>query len=1545
MKKPFLSLILCICLTVAASVLNAQSDERGMWIWTLTDEIINDYFDDNGTSREELLSFIAAPHGDPNHKITRLYMSAYNYLRYQPKKMRRFLADMNYRGISIYVVLSDPRFALPDKADPGDTPPYNLDKAYNQKFMDMIEFYDTDTQVRTGIIPFLERTALNHEKLTGIMLDIEPHLLGSGNFAEVKYAWDLDDGAHDFPVIWHTYLTGLQYCRDKIDEYNINYPDSQIVFSDACPAFFDDKYNPSHPQNSLTADVLDKVDFYTVMAYNDNQTFVRNISAGEIAEAAGVSKKCVITLETTKNIRFLDDIADALTFWEEGYVSLENTITYLKSNFASSPGFDSISIHSYADNDTPLRGYQHLTPSGPGNPDASGANAPVITLRSPNGFLIDGVDFSAANGMQIAWEAFIPQTQSYKVELCYALESQRNHPTLWQSQVFFSQTYSAPSSANQMITGSYTWNPPSDVKSIVDSVSGQRDGILIFAKITYISNNLSSFDTTDYGLAVNEGDFDWSPPLKAAIDPGIYENGNYQSLQMLADKDANLHAVWYVYWPAAQKGIYYAFSSDFGETWTTPELLSVTSDMTDSNIAPKPAFDLRDDYAVVVWREETGNAWPTLPLVELDIALGTRSATGKITWQSSQTVNTGVGNCVDINSPDVALDANGSAHVVWQSFRTSWYSYIDYAKFTYVAPTWTQTEYRPINVVVHGNNVLRTPSIALSGSGQIHVVWGLYHPVSPHYMSIQEKSFISGVWGDSVTTVFTHSYTSDQRFTQNADYPPNVSPIYLPKIKAKDDVLYLVWQLTTLQIGDLNNDLPASDSRIYFAKRGISDTTWTVSSSPIAANGYAPDLSLWDNDGSVLTSPIVQVVYSNDFQVYAYDKEQDGTRVPVYEGKLNFIESADGGTTWTAPDVFAQNDPVDNDGLGIRLPYMNNSFNGEQGWHIFSYPFIFTSETGITTTCWVNAREEEGTGIIFNNDKIFRSRNKFVVTEPNPPFVNLTDQSGNFRLSWNIPQTNGIVPSGYYLRRVTNNDFANTTILNDGNPIRQLNFIDNDSSIAAGNYYRYQLRYAAGATGQSFWSNGSNAIKVTQDLYIEDFENDSNGDRYSDITRFKYGSIPDSLALTDLQLPLSQRYAGDSGDGNCLRVTFDNDSLTNPQYGAGVALIFPTVMDFSDYGSIDLAIKFNNVQPGAQARDITISVAEAESEEGFEMTATIANDSNWHELHLFFDEARKSSPAVDETNNITNVLELDRIQSLNINVYGPPNTSFFIDGIRLNKTPFVDIKVDPVINAFPIGNNGTIKGEVLNPSQPVEIEFGNAADPYYLLIYSDGYMVDSDGNYVLDNEGKKIPVENDGLINTLMTGADDPHYNIPIKVWTKSFGPVRFSTSAYPAGYPPTQGFFWRGYNFNRAVEELENDSTALDTFDFYDNESGSFVEGTDEGEYAFDLDGDGFSENDDYFADDPTILLAESPAWLFLPFRDTGNPAVEPDNDAIVMYDYDDTTWRVLASSSLGSNAHRLELYFAAYIGLKQTMYSFPQHQAAYGTFSTRIYFDLINN
>jgi len=199
MKRLIVGLIAGCILAAVAFSSDVIGAERGLWVWSISERIVDDFVahDSSITLWEDFISFIEAPHGNPDARITNVYMSTYTYTILQPEYMRLFLAEMNSRGFKVYIVLADPEFSIPRDYDDERG---NIRPDFEEKIDKIITF-----QKKSGVV----------ERYTGIMLDMEPHLLQGPPGALMDFF-----NPNDFPVIWSTYLNDLEYGWEAVQEYN-----------------------------------------------------------------------------------------------------------------------------------------------------------------------------------------------------------------------------------------------------------------------------------------------------------------------------------------------------------------------------------------------------------------------------------------------------------------------------------------------------------------------------------------------------------------------------------------------------------------------------------------------------------------------------------------------------------------------------------------------------------------------------------------------------------------------------------------------------------------------------------------------------------------------------------------------------------------------------------------------------------------------------------------------------------------------------------------------------------------------------------------------------------------------------------------------------------------------------------------------------------------------------------------------------------------------------------------------------------------------------
>ena len=1657
-KTLLLLFTICFTLNTVSSLVYSQNKERGIWVWSNTESIIEDYIQNDHfvNTWENFISFCEAPHGNPDARVTNIYMSAYSYMRFQSENMRQFLADMNSRGFKVYVVLADPYFIIH----------YNL-------FHGMIDH----------IILFQENSKPN-ERFAGIMLDIEPY-----QFTGTPL--DFED-SEDFQQIWDAYIDEiLTYCKTKVDAYNAaNSP--SISFSDAVAWWYDipDDWDGDSTDEILMNDILPLVSFYTVMAYKD--TLYENdgivpITSGEIDACEIQGIECVIGVETMP----LDD--ERLTFYEEGHYELEEILNDIynpdneSGEYFDNESFGGFSIHHYANNAISEEGYQNL---GPTVDD----HAPIITITSPNGVEVEGISFS--NDFTVSWESKIPDNKNYDVEISYKFQSELDNDSIAWTVIDTDTNISnsiTSSSSTFHVNGEYTTS---------------TDRIIIKAEISYSSpeDPLTTSDRTNFGIGINE-----VPDLTSWSDTIPIEYPGYpQGMKVIFDNDSVFHAAYYRYYDRNyDPGVYYARSEDQGTSWShvnlTPNNYTYDGDYIQSTWPRRPVISKYNNVIAIAWVEDTiqDNDGFTDRVICLQINDGYGNSDN---WLNNK-IDVITQSSDIVSNVDVHVDSNGDIHLVWEAYYDgSDLSRIEYVKYSYNSSSeqWTAGSIEVVSQNSSEYYFLRTPSVTTSAYG-IHAIWGEYrtegtvyslgnYAVNEHFNSYPETTPInwshsisgfnwevygtgavssaiiedpdngankfirikedlsgssngfgvaqrnnfsptinlmiseisfkirtnlstpvsakitaeiitdaiespgfyltfslpvaeyydipdndsgnwttltfpaedltyseatwahpnltnirkvqirfasgtynslsnaeididdfevietettsydpamiivsntkSGSWGTE-KEISIHEYTVEQLFSGASTDTIVNYPVYFPKIASLGDYVYSTWQFTTL--GSPDNDSLEEFSSVYFSKLDVSSSSndWD-NETLLSSSGYAPALSVWNNSGT----PTVQIVYSSNFDEYIPNE--------AHTGNLSYIESVNQGSSWSTAINIVQGSGT---ATGVRRPYTNNSFSGIRGWHFMSYPFIFTDENGISTCNWINGDLEEYCKI----------RGSVLLNVAYPPFADLSDNDG-FVIKWRPPDTS-YAPTGYKLRRIPDNNFSLAYDLNSGNTIDALSYYDNDG-ITAGTHYRYQISYLVDSIS-SIWTTLSNAIKEDDFLLLDDFELINDNDTYTGNTYSFFDAYKPITAEITTDDYISGSYS--------MKITYtDNDSSLIK--GAVATIEFPTIMDFSSYGSIDLKLKFVS---GVE-RKIKVTVEEFSSEQRFTIGSSImpVDDGEWHSYNLYLDQV--------EPENTGTTLDLNDIKKLNFvtwtedvdgNSVPDEGTSgsitYYVDDIKLNGSkrgdPILIVSPTSITVAEAISNPGFVSGKMISEDlTPVTIEFGNAPEPWSIRVYTPSEIYDNEGTpYILRKDGL-VRYDNDS--DTLYS-----QYNMPIKVWCKNYGPPGFLdndgnivNSEYALhGYPPIDNdYFFRGYDFDNDGE-ISNLLYPIPGVR-------DFIEGYGPGQYPFDLDGDGFTPGDNFFYETYNRdYIGEEPVWLFVPVYK--HPTIPMDENAIVMDPEDEDTWRVITDSYKGAGNHILELYFAVFIGEEQIMYG--RHENAYGNYSGIIIVDFTYN
>lgn len=1501
-------IILTMIILILSAVTLAGAQERGLWVWSAADKIVDDFAnpeDESNLTWEQFISFIEAPHGDTSKKVTELYMALYDSMLFQPKKTQKFIADMRGRGYKIYVVLAEPLFAMPDKAE---------------NFANCIK----------NIIQFQKKGAPN-ERFEGIMLDIEPHLLKG----QTEYVLNWNNPDH-FPVIWDTYMNNLKFALNAINTYNTAY-EPDMKFSDAVAFWYDDPVDrdgDSVPED-LAEEIISEFDnydfaFYTIQSYRNyaqGEGGIIDVSQNEMAKCKTHGIQCLLTVETMPihDAGLTPEIREIIGFENEGNAIMETQIGLVKTHYESSndgTAYRGMGIHSYGDHLTGEIGYQDLTAD-------SSNKAPAVIINYPDGVKYEGIAFT--DNIDIDVSVFIDSsvTQNYNLKLRWKKESEPDND--YSTIIEFTNVPHATKSVTHQFDVSELSTTPSD-------------RMIIRADISYAgvgpADQISTFDVTNFGVAVNEipaVPTDWS----ATSDMSI--TGTPLGLKAIPDNEGVIRAVYYSLDNSAvtKPGIWYCESLGFGSTWRTMTNLtvdrnSIVNNQVVSTWPRKHVFYKNGNFMVIAWVETANQKlWGEETTLSTDKIFTIMSNDNGQNWQgtggSSLPAQANIiptpgppHNYVAYpDFPEAFIDSSGNVYLVWKEKRKEydsnagddvWKTVIKYRKYTYSTFTgyWTDSSVEDVRNIMYSNHdilMLNNPAVCKTANGKIHVVWSEYKNTYPFYGAIKSKTknTESTLWSSITEKLVSQiSYTENQRKSDN-DYCRY--PVYFPKLSYDNNMLYAVWQYTTMTPKNRepgSTDLLPLQSEVWFAKLNTSspNPSWETNQ---VGNGYAPYMSIWKNGSQT----VFQLVYSNNFAVY---RSED----IISTGDLIYRESVNEGSSWSNPEYLATGSGTAN---GVQVPYTNNIYSWDQAVQYRSYPFIVTESHGISLTNWYQGGPNTDDPI-----KKFKTRNILRLNSMETPFADFNDNDG-IKVKWNVPDT-PYAPSGYYLFRMANNDSSTITALNNGNPILALNFIDR-TALEDDTYYRYKIAYkVTGITSPA--SSASNTIKKGLYLPVEYFDYDSQGNPYTGVEINPGGDIG-YIKYADNE--------SDTGGNQIYKIRYEN--LNKDDKFALMNFQFPATMDFLRYGCIDLRFKIEGLeQVDGKTPRIKLSMVEKTTGEYYDVGSIIMpqqfNDGQWHQWRFFLDIIGGETKAK---------LDKDDIEKIVFVFEGKGKVTLYVDDIQANNIPFILLENNAIdATGDPVHNTGGISGKVLNRISagsgeyiPVTLTFGNMPAPWTLRVFTQPQ--------IKNNAGTTFDVKRDGLIRY---ERDNDYYftdyAMPIKMWCKTYAPPGFFDNDgeiinedYRAlGFPPIENrYFFRGYDFNGDKKLgilLPSD--------------GSFIEGLDPGEYPFDIDGDGFrpgDKDDDFFNDnDGRVLISEEPAWMFVPLLKPASGNVHP--SAVVMDPSDRKTWRILADNNIGAGDHNLKLYFAAFVGIDQVQYDYDKYKA-YGEYTGKIIVELINN
>lgn len=204
-------------------------------------------------------------------------------------------------GITVHALHGDPTWALTDKQDTC------------LAFIDAVHIYN--------------QSVLPSERFEAIHLDVEPHGL---------------NGTNGYPNNWNTDKAGtIQQWVDNSDVWIARAKGYRLPIGGAFAFWLDDELPPAaYSPKTLAQVMIDKYDYYAVMAYRDNAASV--ISAADAEMNYASSEKILVGIETTNQQPI------TVTFFPQGFAGAEAALKTIHDTYAGKAGYRGIAIHDFA---------------------------------------------------------------------------------------------------------------------------------------------------------------------------------------------------------------------------------------------------------------------------------------------------------------------------------------------------------------------------------------------------------------------------------------------------------------------------------------------------------------------------------------------------------------------------------------------------------------------------------------------------------------------------------------------------------------------------------------------------------------------------------------------------------------------------------------------------------------------------------------------------------------------------------------------------------------------------------------------------------------------------------------------------------------------------------------------------------------------------------------------------------------------------------------------------------------------------------------------
>ncbi|MFA5386929.1 MAG: hypothetical protein WC322_00850 [Candidatus Paceibacterota bacterium] len=350
--------------------------------------------------------------------------------------------------------------------------------------------------------------------------------------------------------------------------------------------------------------------------------------------------------------------------------------------------------------------------------------------------------------------------------------------------------------------------------------------------------------------------------------------------KIVRDSNGNLHATYYKIISYAES-IFYAKSSDNGETWTETQLTSGES----LQVLPSIAIDSNDHIHIVWIGTHSGSP----------LNLQVRYIKYTTSWQSIENL-TSDDSYEQVSAPSIAIDSNDYVHIVWSGKHSgSTYYQIRYIKYT---DSWQSVE----NLTSESYHQY-APSLAVDSNDYLHVAWygtcasstvytqiryikyttswqsietltsGDYHQEVPS-LAVDSKNYVHIAWlgnisGSSYDQIryikYTDSWQSVENLTSDDSYDQQFPSIAIDG----NNYLYVAWSGAY------------SDSPTYKQIRYIKNTgSWgSISNLTSASADQLHPVLIWENypltNGVELNQPVggYAFVWVDDTTVKYYASE------------------------------------------------------------------------------------------------------------------------------------------------------------------------------------------------------------------------------------------------------------------------------------------------------------------------------------------------------------------------------------------------------------------------------------------------------------------------------------------------------------------------------------------------------------------------------------------------------------------------------------------------------------------------------------------------